>query len=823
LCEKPDNFVIHLIRTLILRPLRKDLLRTSLTLTAVALGVAVVIGIELAGDAAAGSFQSSLSTIVGKTDLQISANGGVGESWIGKLATLPLNARFAPVIEREVTVPGHGIATLYGIDAIGLDGIVISSALARRWNAPKGGALTLLGKSFRIERVVEAKDSEFLALDIAAAQFALGQYGKLDRIEVEVSPKEDFARVEQAIRAALPAGYLVDKPGVRSNENQRMLRAFRWNLRVLSYISLVVGAILIYNTISISVVRRRAEIGILRALGAARAAIFAIFMLEALLFGVFGSALGILLGRAMAEGLVGLISVTVNSLYASSRPAAIELTWRTAAMAAVSGLIVAIGAAFGPALEAMKVSPREAMAVGSRERRVARRTWRYLGFAAVFAVAAYLAAQQPPVNGSPIFGYFSVVLAIGAAALTAPGLTVLTVALGKGAIRRVLGVGGLIAAQGLVSSLGRTSVVVAALSTAIAMMASVGIMVGSFRETVIVWLDTQLRADIYIRSVAPSAPGVFPPISPQVAERLRGLAGVEAVDVFSGMEIHYGGSRAGLSGEDIGLLYRYGRFKFLPGEDRDAVIHSLAGANRAAITQAFANKYNLHVGDTFVLPLGDARPSFTVAGIYYDYASERGFVTIDLAVLRRYLPGAAPTNLALYLRPGAVRAAVLRAVRDRISSFGVSAAPNEELRSEAVKIFDRTFAVTWALEGVAIIVAMLGAANSLLAMVLDRRREFGLLQYLGGSAAQIRRTVLVEAGLVGMLANLLGLALGFALSLVLIYVINVQSFGWSIQFHPPVALLAAALLLVWCVTIVAGIYPALVASRLNPMDVVHTE
>ena len=150
-------------------------------------------------------------------------------------------------------------------------------------------------------------------------------------------------------------------------------------------------------------------------------------------------------------------------------------------------------------------------------------------------------------------------------------------------------------------------------------------------------------------------------------------------------------------------------------------------------------------------------------------------------------------------------------------------APNEFLRKQAIIIFDRTFAITYALEGVAVIVAMLGAANSLLALVLDRRRELGLLRYLGAAPEQIRRMILVEAGLLGLLANLLGLALGFVLSLLLIFVINKQSFGWTIQFHPPVALLAGALLLFWCVTIVAGLYPARVASRLNPIEVIHEE
>src|SRR2546426_174795 len=210
---------LQLFRTLILRPLRRDLPRTTLTILAVALGVGVVIAIDLAGDAATGSFRSSLENLVGKTDLEIVANGSVDERWMATLAALPVNARFA-------------------------------------------------------------------LLDIATAQRALHEYGKLDRIDVFVSANEDFTRVEREIRAVLPASYRIENPGTRSEQNQRMLRAFRWNLRVLSYISLVVGAFLIYNTISVSVVRRRAEIGVLRALGVGRHLVLWLFLAEALLFGL---------------------------------------------------------------------------------------------------------------------------------------------------------------------------------------------------------------------------------------------------------------------------------------------------------------------------------------------------------------------------------------------------------------------------------------------------------------------------------------------------------------------------------------------------------
>ncbi len=257
---------------------------------------------------------------------------------------------------------------------------------------------------------------------------------------------------------------------------------------MLSYISLVVGAFLIYNTISVSVVSRRAEIGVLRAIGATRASIFLFFLAEALLFGIVGSALGILLGRAMAEGLVGLISVTVNSLYASSRPAAIALTWPVALSAVLTGIAVAVLSALAPSLEAMSVVPTEAMGRGARETIFRKRVNRNLWFALCSAALGSLAASQGRARWpatlrlcrSPALHRVGRVLRVS---MVRAGVALLSPVL-----RGIFSAVGLLAARSLITSLRRISVVIAALATAIAMMASVAIMVGSFRETVIVWL-----------------------------------------------------------------------------------------------------------------------------------------------------------------------------------------------------------------------------------------------------------------------------------------------------------------------------------------------
>ena len=828
---------MKLLRIMILRPLRRDLPRTLLTVLSVALGVGVVVAIDLAGDAATGSFRSSMETLAGKTDLEITANGGVDERFAGTLAALPVDARFAPVIETQASIAGAGSVELYGLDLLNLAGaphgvprVAISEALARSLPAhpTKGGSLTLdlAGHEVRCEvsLVTPVAGAEFVAMDIADAQQALGRYGTLDRIDVTAEPGQDFAALEAAVRRALPASYLITRPGARSEENQRMLRAFRWNLCVLSYISLVVGAFLIYNTIAISVVRRRNEIGILRAAGASRGLVLRLFLAEALLFGIIGGVVGLALGRLLAGATVRLIAVTVNALYTTSRPAPVSLTWAEAAVAIITGAAVALLSAFAPSSEAVAVPPTEAMSRGVREHR-ARLHWRRaLVWSIGFGAAAYAASLAAPINGYPIGGYVAALLAVAATAAATPA-TVLAV---NRLTRRLTAprAESLLAARSLESSLPRTSVVVAALATAIAMMASVGIMVDSFRQTVALWLDVQLRADLYLRAAAPAGAGINPPLPSGIGAILRSVPGVAAVDLFHALELHYQGQRATLGAGDLDVVRRYGRLRFLPGEDRDAILRSLSsgdGPDLAIISEPFANQHHVRAGNRLSIPIGTRVASLTVAGIYYEYSSSQGYVIVDNATLRRYLPGQPATNAAVYLAPGADAAAVRRQIQVRTAGMGIVVAQNRDLRRAAIEVFDRTFAITWALEAVALIVAMLGAANSLLALVLDRRREIGLLRYLGASAAQVRAMIITEAGFFGLLAALLGLALGFALSLLLIFVVNRQSFGWTIQFHPPGVLLAAALAAVWLVTLLAAIYPARVAAALNPADVVHEE
>jgi putative ABC transport system permease protein len=318
-------------------------------------------------------------------------------------------------------------------------------------------------------------------------------------------------------------------------------------------------------------------------------------------------------------------------------------------------------------------------------------------------------------------------------------------------------------------------------------------------------------------------PDKHPTVSPEVAERISRLPEVAAVDQFRAYEISYGGMPATLGGGDTTIAERYGRRPFLSGADPRTVFPKLSSGENVIVSEAFANKHGVKAGDVLKLPIGGREASFRVADVYYDYSSERGYIIMDRKVLLRYLPDPAPSNIAIYLKAGVGLDEGKRAVEAATAGRKVLMFSNRTLREEAIRIFDRTFAITYALEGVAVFVAVMGVAGALLALVIDRRRELGLLRFLGISGPGLRRMILFEAGLLGLLANLAGLVLGVLLSLLLIYVINKQSFGWTIQFHWPVAVLLGALSLVYAATVAAGLYPGRIAVRLNPIEVIHEE
>ena len=849
---------LRLFYRLMVRPLFREPVRLGLTVLAVALGVAVVLGIDLAGDAAAGSFHSSMETLAGDNELEIVATGGVPESVVATLLTEPYSLRVSPRMEDyAVVTDSKQTLPLIGVDLLAESSFYLGPRpnpgnSATPGDEPSSDSLrnledtssiwvgSGLGKKpgEQIELLINDQtyrstirgvypdpggNDTAVLMDIAAAQRVLRRLGRVDRVLLKLPQNADPSEWEKRIADLLPPGVNVRRQGTATAENRKMLAAFRWNLRLLSYIALVVGAFLIYNTISVSVVRRRAEIGIARALGASRVGVLLAFLGEAATVGLAGALLGLPLGNAMAVGAVKLMALTVRSLYVSSRPGPVALTASSVAFGLFVGMGVAIASAVSPAREAMLVSPVEAMARGRREYAARINKGRDLLVAIVLAVVAVSAALRPAVLGKPVLGYLAALLLIAASAFAIPALVAFLSSRTSKTLGRVFGVETLLASRSLLASLGRTSVLLGALSTAVAMMTSVGIMVGSFRQTVVSWMDAELPADFYLRPAGDTAPDRHPTISPELVDRIANLPGVAAVDRLRAYEISYEGMPATLASVDLRGTGPERKSDFLSGRPPEEVLSQLRGQYNAIISEPFSYKHHVKAGDWLTLPLGESEVRLKIIDVSYDYASERGYIVVDRDVLLEYLPDPALSNLAVFVAPGVRAAEVRKNIEEAIAGHRILIFSDRDLRSEAIRIFDRTFAITYALEAVAVLVAVIGMAGALLALVIDRRRELGLLRFLGASSGQLRKLILVEAGLLGLVANLVGLVLGYFLSLVLVFVINKQSFGWTIRFHWPVEVLLGALTVVYLATVISGLYPAWIAVRLDPLEVVHEE
>jgi len=855
---------LNIFWRLMVVPLAREPVRTALAIFSVALGVAVVLAMDLAGQAAAGSFRSSLETLSGQQNFEITATGGVPEAIAGKLATqlfywriTPRMEDFAVLPEMQKTLPLVGLDLISEANDLSLnspntvakgslrDMLADLAAGNSIWvgeslGKTRGDSLQLLINDHPATYVVRGTypdgggNESAIVMDIASAQAALGRGGRLDRIYIRVpeasstgsrgtpaSLNEWQARAEQV----LPPGVQLRTAGASTDENRKMLSAFRWNLKLLSYIALIVGAFLIYNTISVSVVRRRAEIGIVRAIGASPFQVLSAFLLETVLIGVTGSLLGIPLGRFLAGWAVKLMGTTVSALYVSSRPGAIALTPSSASLALLIGAGVTLVSAWSPAREAARVAPIEAMARGRRELEVRIGKTSSLGFAVATAALAALLSLLSPVNGKPVFGYCAALLAVVSAALAIPWFVERATTLAGKLLSKMLAVEGLLASRSLIGSLRRTSVLVAALCTAVAMMTAVAVMVGSFRQTVVSWMDSSLPADLYLRPAGNPAADQHPTISPQLSDAIAKLPGVRAAQRLRAYEISYQGLPATLGSLDLHDAHNDRQTAFLSGRAPGEVLDELRGAEAVIISEPFSYKHHVERGGTVQLSLGEVQRGFRVADVYYDYASERGVILLDRSVLLRYLSDPAPSNIAVFVSADSNAVSVRREIEDIAEQLHTRLLifDNRDLRKQAVQIFDRTFAITYALQAVAILVAVMGVAGAFLALVIDRRRELGLLRYLGAASAQLRKIILAEAGLLGALGCLAGLVLGFFLSLILIFVINKQSFGWTIRLHWPFALLAAAIALIWSATVLAAYYPARIAVRLNPMEVVREE
>jgi putative ABC transport system permease protein len=856
-----------LFRALVLGHLRTNRLRALVTLVAVGLGVAISLAIDLANATAVASFASSVNVVASRVNLQVLGVGrGFDERALLRVQAVDGVTYASPTIEESVVVgarPGDPfsgeILRVLGVDllrplphdesagASGLGefvsagsgpdpytliarrGAIVSHRIAERNHLTVGGTLEALAGDravrFKVAAILPAEvpglDSSVVFVDIVTAQEIFGKVGLLDRIDLVVD-EHRVAAVRDAVAAVIPHGARAIEPTVRTNEIKRMLRSFQLNLAALSYIAMLVGMYLIYNTVAISVVQRRPDVGTLRALGATRGQIFRTFLAEGASFGVCGSLLGLVLGSALAQLSVGAVSRTVDTMYVASHADRVVYDPLVLLKALVVGTVLATISALFPAVEAAATAPALTMRAQGFERRRARPGVGLALAGAAFFVLAYLLTLLPAFDGIPIAGYAAGLLIILGGSLCVP-LGIDRLAAGARALTASVSPAGLIGATNLGASIRRNSVAVASLMVAIAMMVSVAVLIGSFRTTVVAWADDTLKADLFVRPLGLQDASFDARFSPAVAAKVRALPGVAAVDTFRAISIPFRGSLTTLAAADFRTIADRNKLRFIGAVDTRALAHELPGTDDVVISEPFATRFGARVGDTLDVDTPSGLTHFKVAALYNDYSSDAGVILADSRTFGRLFHDDSVNSLAIYALPDADLPALRTRVIRSVLPLRIDVQTTRELRRLVIEIFNRTFAITYALYIISITIAVLGVVSTLFALVLERRREIGLLRYLGLTVRDVRAMVFYEAAYIGALGGVAGVLVGVALALLLIFVINRQAFGWLIELHMPWDFLAEAIALVIVAALAAGIYPAAVAARIRTADAVRTE
>lgn len=818
----------------------------------------MVVAIELSNQSALRAFRESVDAVAGRANWQIASDAGLDENVL--LALQPFwsrGVRFAPVIDAEgLMTPADIPIRILGVDLLsdvhfrdyryarvvtsqdaltflGLfrdDSLVLPATFAREHGLKFGSSVEIdVGghrKTMVVRGLLEARgpatafNGAIGVVDIATAQKAFGMDGRLTRVDLIVPDGVDLRELARVV----PANARFERPSRRNERVEKMLQAFRVNLFALAGVALLVGMFLVYNTVLISILRRRRDVGVFKTLGVSPSQIFGAFLGEGLVFGAAGSLLGIALGYVLASSILRLIGRTINALYITSQPEAITLTPGIIVLGVAVGSILSLVSAIQPSIEAAGLRPNLLIRPGLQQRVGRRRSGRYAIAAAIAFVVAVACTRIPPIGTIAVGGYVAVLFVVAGFSLLSPLLITGASTLLMPPLRRLFGIVGQLASASIPASLRRTSVACAALALATGMMVAVALMVGSFRETVKIWVDQTVSSDLWLRPSKGLSNGDIAVFPSSITDDLKRIPIIAAFDRVRGRGVTLGDSLVAVGGADFEVAARYGHLPMItPRSPTEAMTNAVARGG-VMISEPLASKLGKRVGDTIDLPTANGIEHFPVTGIYRDYSNDRGAIVMPRALYIRAFRDDAINTVIVYLKPGvnpdAARAQLESTLGPKYHAFAVT---NREIRTEVMRIFDQTFLITYALLAVAIVVAVLGIINTLAALILERTRELALLRVLGMHASEVRRMIVLESSLLGGTSTVTGLVMGYALSWILINVINKQSFGWTIEFHTPVRLIALSLVVTFLSSIVAGIVPARLTNGIDVVSAMKAE
>jgi putative ABC transport system permease protein len=856
-----------LLRTISIPRLREHALRTGSTIVGIALGIAVVIAILLVNKSILASVAATIDDIGGKSDLQISAgSSGFEAGLFDSIRAVAGVARATMVLEQPVGLrTGKGESErllLLGVDFLNDDddyfraygsgdldavksdpfvflnspnNIILSRSVARRFGYQQHDQVTLQTPSgeqaFDIWGLLDDKGvgrafgGAVAVMDYRAMQIAFDRGNSIDRIDVAVAPGVDVAIVADALRAQVGPAFAVERPARKNDRVAKMLASLQSGLTMASLVALLVGAFLIHNTMSISVVQRRREIGILRALGTTRRDLVLLLTLEGLLLGVVGAGLGALVGVALARALLKSMTRSVSDMFVAVSVTDVRVDHTLVLGGCGLGVVVATCAAALATLQAARSDPVQALRAGALVQSTppaARLTRADLLGAALLVGSVLLVRAAPPSRMLLGASIACGTVVLGGVLLT-PRLVQLLHRGARAVLARTRAVEVRMGNENLPRDIWRTSATAAALMVGVAMATSFAAFVGSFETSTIDWVDQMLPADLWITSGGRMAGGgATLPIAGELAAPLAELPDVEEVERVRMDDIAYQGYPIKLVASEIGILDRRAHLVMLEGTQADAVQKMRRGA--VAVAENFSRRFNVHAGQKIALGVRNGTRLFDVCAVIVDYTSDTGLILLDRDTYLEHWGDTRVDTFKLYLRRGADPERTRRMVNDRFGDrYSLFVLTNREFREQVLGMLDEAFAMMRLLEIIAIVIAVLGVVNALLANALDRVRELAIVRAVGMLRRQVRTMVMAEGFFVGIIGAAGGVVLGLGIGRILLGYLNVAQTGWFLPYRPSWGPVIETALLIVTASALAGWYPASKAAALVIADALEYE
>lgn len=838
-----------LLRLLILRNIKREKFMTSLAVIGVALGIGLFVGVKTASDRAIYSFESNIKVLQSKVNYEVSDASGIDFAENIYKDVLYIEEKSFPTIKvkgllknKKETVDINGVdivkslqffnlgdEPLFGLQGFikDINAVIVSKKFADRHALNKNDKFTVSvydkEYSLKIFDVINIELPAFdrVIMDIGNFQEYFGKHGHLSSIDLVTNERK-----AGEIREILPPNLLIEKKTDLIRDQKSVIASFRYNLQFVSLIAILVGMFLLYNTIFIFVVKRRIEIGILRSIGCNKGNIVMLFTVYGILLGLVGSFLGILLGQAIAYFSVIAVQKTVSAMYSAISISDYIITPLCALKSLMLGFFISLVASVIPSFEASKIMPYETSREGSFEGRY-RKHLKFFALAGLFficggALLSYIEYRSIPFT-FPYLSYGGILLIIFGYTCFSPFQLILILNLIGKPMEKIFKSIAKVTAGDVQGSVYRFSIALMSVAITSALIVALLTLIFSFRISLKKWIENTINADVYIKPLSCTSNYCFHPLSDDLITSIEHLPEVAGVDRYRVLQVQVFGKKIITGFGNTGLLRRLSGARSLNAAYMDRS-RALETGRKVAVSTYLGMKYDLQKGNTIELQTPVGKQPFVVTDIFSSYSTTSGFIYLDRKWLREYWGRDDATQISIYLKSGVDAMAFIQRLNRKFSdTYSVDIMNNQQLRQKILTIFDRSFSITYAIELIAILVSLIGVINTLLILVFEKRREISILRYLGMSWKQIRDNFTMSAGIIGISGIILGLTLGYMMSMIFIHVINKISFGWEIEFRVPLFYLSLVTVGLFLTTLFASLLPSKIARKIDPKRFISFE